>query len=433
MGIRVGSDVDPTAIDLRENPCIDFGRLDVRIPSVVFTPTTIDGLQATLVWLRDRRVPYKVRGAAHSSGGQTLTTSAVVELRGISRIVHDDGETITVEGGATWQQVVDALGPSGRRPPVLTDNLRTTVAGTLSVGGFGDGTHRYGIQAQTVVGLTLVTPDGARDSLAPDDERFRYALSGLGQLGVIAEVTLRTVRRSRMLAGRGFHFADLAAFARDMAQIIDGGYWDIARARLVWRDREPPFVEAMGGDLRDDDPPIGAMDPALLAIAPAVISPPRRIDLMAAVTATQGDIDTVTQPTPALELTLPLPDGVEAWEHLRTRIEAIGLHRWMRGAAVAIVPRAPELPWAPISPAAPTSLLVALRPCCPLDVARASVPELCALADDVIARGGRIYGMSVGAIDPARLERQFGAAYARMRELKQRVDPDGICNPGAFR
>jgi FAD/FMN-containing dehydrogenase len=103
-------------------------------------PATVDSLRSCVTSLSDRRVAFKVRGAAHSSGGQVLIDEgAVIDISGLRAVNRFDPERelISVQGGALWQDVVVALRPFGRIPMVWTNNLRTTVAGTLSVGGFG--------------------------------------------------------------------------------------------------------------------------------------------------------------------------------------------------------------------------------------------------------------------------------------------------------
>jgi FAD/FMN-containing dehydrogenase len=78
---------------------------------------------------------------------------------------------------------------------VLTDYLGLTVGGTLSVGGLGGTSHRYGTQTDTVLALDAVTADGRQRSCSATEspELFQALLAGLGQCGVITRATLRLV------------------------------------------------------------------------------------------------------------------------------------------------------------------------------------------------------------------------------------------------
>lgn len=429
-------DREPAAFDPRINPCVDYGRFEEHIPAVAFAPRSRAELIATVAHLSQLDAPFKVRGTGHSSGGQTLYAGGVVvELRNLDRVfpVDEASDTVTVEGGASWEAVSRVLAATGRRVMVLTDNLRTTVAGTLSVGGFGDASHQYGLQASQVVALTLVTARGEVLELGTSDPYFKYTLCGLGQLGIIASATIRTRRAAPTLFARAFRFADLSSFVRDVGAVVAHSAWDIIKARLVWGCAPSPVVDAMAGQFIDDDPGLGRIDPALLHISPVEMGMPERLPLLDLMLRSQGEVDRQSLAVPALEFSLPLPDGLSEWERLRAEIEDLGLPALMpRGAAIAIVPCAPHLPWAPLSPTSAYSLLVALRPRVVPEHARRLIPGLLRLADSVVDVGGRIYMMSIGSSEPTRLARSLGTAYLEMKRLRRIVDPGNLCNPGLF-
>jgi FAD binding domain len=404
-------DAHPERFDPRQNPSVDYGRLVERIPSLVLSPRDRGELATCVTALAG--VDYRVRGTGHSSSGRTLG-DVVVETRGLDRILDDRGDAITVEGGVLWQTLADRLAADGRRPLVLTDNLRTTVAGTLAVGGFGDATLIDGVQAAQVERLTLLTPDGALRSLGPGDELFAYALCGRGALGVIVDVTLPVRRASRTLAARVLGWRRLDDFFRDAVAVAAVRGWDYCRGRLLWRGGGT-VVEAVVGRL-DDRPG----DPTSLLVSPDRASPVERLDLHDVITRSQTELDGLTCAVPALEIALPLA----AWPAIQARVEVLGLPALMpRGAAIMVVPAAPGLPWAPLPPGEPYSLLVALRPRVSPAEGRALLPGLTAIADEVIALGGRIYLMSAPEMTKRRLEQQLGPAFARMTELLESVSP----------
>src|ERR1044071_2095211 len=161
------------AYDFQPNVCIDYGKFIERVPFFVLRPATFDQLLATVAFLNEASIPYKVRGSAHSAGGQVLfDEGAIIDLTALTRIVDDapQSEEITVEGGISWLSLAHYLRPQNRRPVALTDNLRTTIGGTLAVGGFGDTTHLYGLQIASVTELTLLTPGAEVRRLRPSDK-----------------------------------------------------------------------------------------------------------------------------------------------------------------------------------------------------------------------------------------------------------------------
>lgn len=406
----------------------DFGRVYEGQPGIVLSPTGREQLAAAVTFCARHSQPYKVRGSGHASGGQAVFPGGViVDLRGLNRILTiapERGE-ITVEAGALWQDVVDALAPSGQRPPVLTDNLLTTVGGTLAVGGFGDSSHLEGLQIDHVARLSLITADGARHDLGPSDELFRHALAGRGQFGVVDTVTLKTVRRARHIQARVLYWASLEAYLRDAALIIQHRIWDFLRARVVWTE-QGIGVQAVAGTYSETP---RLEHSAFMLLSPSEFGPSEHMDLLDALRKSQAEIGQVTDAVPALEFSLPLPAGLACMQQLCRNIAGLGIPSTLaRGAALVIVPRS-NLPLAPLSADAKYSLMLALRPRLTPDAARALLPALAQLAAQVVTAGGRIYLMSVEVLSATQVAQQFGAAYAPACALRRRVDPHGLCNP----
>jgi FAD/FMN-containing dehydrogenase len=77
---------------------------------------------------------------------------------------------MVVPGTWRWHEVEAAANARGRTIPVLTDNLDTTVGGTLSVGGIGTRSVSYGRQVDWVDALTLIRPDGTIVLCSPVSE-----------------------------------------------------------------------------------------------------------------------------------------------------------------------------------------------------------------------------------------------------------------------
>ena len=74
----VSAEEIPPSDDFRDNPCLDFGRLVRRVPAFVLRPDTVDQLAECLRHLATEGLPYKLRGAAHSSGGEVLSADVVI-------------------------------------------------------------------------------------------------------------------------------------------------------------------------------------------------------------------------------------------------------------------------------------------------------------------------------------------------------------------
>lgn len=414
--------------NFREDYSIDFGRVVQRTPAAVLRPRDRAALQACMRHLYAAGTRYTTRGGAHSSGGQALIDGGVViDTRYLDRICSDDpdAETITVEGGAPWRAVVDHLRPQGRRPTSITANLRSSVAGTLAVGGFGDSAHTVGLQISHVERLTLITPDGACHHLGPEDELFRWSLAGRGQLGVIAEVTLQTVRRPWTMVSRALQWESLADFVRDNSRIVEHGLYDFMRARIRVNPEGSSRVYAHVGrstSTRSLD------DDSLARLHPAKATDPALLDLYALLASGKEDS---ADACPALEVVLPLPAGLAIWDELAKQIAAAGIPALQpHGHSVMVVARDPRFPLAPLPPTANTAMMIALRPSLPVDALPALLPALHAIARTALDAGARIYLMSIDIPTPDFLAKQFGADLATLLALKARVDPKALLNPG---
>jgi len=421
QGVRTTGIADWPAGDFRSDPRLDFGRFISRTPGCVLHPTDVSQLAATMRQLGTEGVPFTTRAAAHSGGGQVLIDrGAVIDLRGLHRVVADDADaqTLTIEAGAAWLDAIEHLAPAGRRPTVLTDNARATIGGTLSVGGFGDSSHRHGIQAQQVRALTVVTVDGERHAVKPGDELFDYALCGRGQLAVIADATLTTVTRPSLLRGRMLGWRSLPPFLDAATRIVEQGLFDFFRARVMWEPGLP--VAALAGDL-------GAALTPLDQIKPDDATPLEELDLLSL--AREDQSKRWTFASPSLELLLPLPDGLMTFRRLVDRIVEHRLNVHMpRGTSIMVLRRPVGLPLAPF-PASELALLVALRFELPPYDAQRLVPTLQDIGKEAMDGGARSYLMSLELDTPDFLERQFGAELPALRALKDRHDPRRVLNP----
>lgn len=404
------------------DPARDFGGLYERQPGLVFCPQTLEQAQAVLRFLYSESIDYKLRGAAHSPSGEVLSEGgAVVDVSGLRQSARSTpGDGVHVSGGTPWGELCDQLLVIGRAPRVLTDNPYSTVAGTLSVGGFGDSSHRFGLQIDSVHAATLLLPTGDLCRVERQDELLQYALAGHGQLGLLADVRLSLWPRSARLHACLLHFESTAAFVAASIQIIEQGRLDFVRARAL---ETPPYaVTALVGRYGH------ALSPETLAGLPYVAgSAPEWLDLR----AQQRKHGRPKWPAfnPALEVVLPLPQGLSLLEELNETARSLGPSRLPRGYSLLVLRgrQTGSPPLAPL-PSTPFALVVALRPeCSTRSEAEAAQSQLKPWAHRVVGAGGAIYLCSF-PLPPDLVTAQYSSALSALRSLKQRVDPKGLCN-----
>jgi FAD/FMN-containing dehydrogenase len=158
----------------------------------------LEQLRAVLREARQRGLKVSISGSRHSQGGHTYTPGGIVlDMRGFNRIRDIDpvAMTITVESGATWDEVQRAIAPRGLALKVMQSSNIFTVGGTLSANAHGrdiDVTQFV----EVVESFRLLLADGRVVSVSRNEnpELFSLVIGGYGMYGVILDVTLRVTR-----------------------------------------------------------------------------------------------------------------------------------------------------------------------------------------------------------------------------------------------
>jgi len=214
-----------------------------RAPIAVIRPGNVDELASAVRLCAEAQVAVLPRG-----GGLSYTQGYLCEARAgvtidLSRLdqvleVNPADGYVTVECGATWKQVDDALAPHGMRTPFwgTLSGLRATVGGGLSQGAIFLGSGTHGAAAESLLGLDVVLADGtvvrcgahANARGKPFFRQFGPDLSALftgdcGALGIKARATLRLVPREGETRFLSYSFADGATLLECMADVARAG------------------------------------------------------------------------------------------------------------------------------------------------------------------------------------------------------------------
>jgi hypothetical protein len=150
-----------------------------------------------------------VKGGGHSyQGTSNSADSLLIWTRPMNQIVHHDAfvpqgcesvlapiPAVTVEAGALWMDVYDAVTTKRGRYIQGGGCATVGVAGLIQSGGFGSFSKRFGTAAGSLLEAEIVTADGALRTINErvDPELF-WALKGGGggSFGVVTKLTLVT-------------------------------------------------------------------------------------------------------------------------------------------------------------------------------------------------------------------------------------------------
>jgi glycolate oxidase FAD binding subunit len=406
--------------------------VDGRTPEAAVFPGSPEEVSAVVACAADAEIPVMPWGGGTAVGLGTppVRPGIVLGLRRLDRLVeHEPGDlTATVQAGITLARLQGALRDRGQWLSLDPDDAdRATVGGIVAANGSGPRRHLYGTARDVVIGLTVVTADGAivRGGGKVVKNVAGYDLPKLfvgsyGTLGVLVEVTarLRPLPDAEKLVGLGFErIKDAGAAVRAMMasdlipnalELVDG-----EAARVLGLPAVPALIVGFDGlaeqvawqcaELERLAAPLGA--------AGARELPPETWGRLASAARAAGE-------TPAAVMTLVvLPAQVaDVIEQGAVAARARGLgSAWTAHAGVGVVRGA----------------LFSAR------AVQEAGPIAAALGEwREIARGAGGHATLDWA--PLALKAQVavwddsGAAGRVMRRIKAQLDPKNILNPGRF-
>jgi glycolate oxidase len=208
-------------------------------PLAVVLPTSTEQVAAVMRYCHQQGIRVVPRGAGTSlSGGALpLEDAVVIGLMRLNRILEIDfnDRLAVVEAGVTNLGITKAVEHEGFfYAPDPSSQLACMIGGNVNMNSGGAHCLKYGVTANNLLGLRLVTPEGDIVEVGGAHlDAAGYDWLGLmtgseGQLGIVTEVTVRILRGPEgaraMLAA--FKATDIAGAAVDA--IIGSGIIPVA-------------------------------------------------------------------------------------------------------------------------------------------------------------------------------------------------------------
>ncbi len=188
------------------------GLIDRR-PAVIVRCRSASDVAAALAFARRGGLEVSVRGGGHNVAGRAVTHGGVMidlaEMKGIE--VDPDAGTARAEGGVLWAELNDAAAEHGLA--VTGGAISSTgIAGYTLGGGLGWLMAKYGLAADNLLGVDLVTADGEVLDVGPDShpDLFWALRGGGGNFGVATSFTYRLHPLEMVVGGLIAHPIDAA-------------------------------------------------------------------------------------------------------------------------------------------------------------------------------------------------------------------------------
>ncbi|GAB3362546.1 FAD-binding protein [Amycolatopsis echigonensis] len=217
----------------------DFGGIISRTPLAVARAHSPRDVRSVLRFAAEHGLSVTPRGQGHSSMGQAQAVSGIVLDLSDLNTVHDiSSDRVVVDAGTTWAALLAATLQHGLTPRVLTDYLGTSVGGTLSVGGIGGTTHRYGVQTDNVLSLDVVTGDGEFRTCSPTEspDLFNAVLAGFGRCGVIVRATIPLIAAPERVRRIKVYYPTAAELRSQQRKLLRERRFDFLQGQILPSD-----------------------------------------------------------------------------------------------------------------------------------------------------------------------------------------------------
>lgn len=153
----------PAALAAYDSDGLSFHRYP---PEAVVLPGSVEELKQVLAWTRTEDAPYVVRGAGTGLSGGAVAAEGglVLHLSRLKRILSVDplNQVAELEPGVVLNALNRHLEPLGLFfPPDPSSGFACTLGGNVAENAGGIRCFKYGVVANYVLGLEVMTPDGA--------------------------------------------------------------------------------------------------------------------------------------------------------------------------------------------------------------------------------------------------------------------------------
>lgn len=218
----------------------DYGKVRHRSPAAVLRPAHTQDIIEAVKFCRAEGIGLSPRGFAHSAGGQMqMHGGLIIDMKSMQRVIELEENHCVVEAGAGWDVVLEAATTIGKTPPIVTDWLKVSVGGTLSMGGFGFMSFWRGTQMDHLLELEVVTGEGerVRCSRAQNAELFDAVKGTHGKFGIITQAKIPLEPAPDGVRLTQACYGDLESMYRDFERYTKRKSTDLIHAFAAERSR----------------------------------------------------------------------------------------------------------------------------------------------------------------------------------------------------
>lgn len=410
----------------------DFGQIVHEQPLAVLRPGSQRDLSRMLRFARRNGLRIVGRGKSHTTFGQSqLQAGIVIDMSALAGIKAWGADTVTVDAGIRWHELLAATLERGMMPPVLPDYIGQSVGGTLSVGGIGGMSYIHGAQIDHVLELTAITGAGAsvRCSCTHNSDLFEAVLAGQGQVALIAQATLRLVPAPAQVRLYDLFYPDLATLEADLTLLMDDERFDQVEG-WVLPQQDGSWVYLLEAIAYHT--PGGAPDDAgLLAGLHHLAGATQTADMSFWAWSTRVPLNLPKRPNPWIDLILPGSAVTGFVGEVQASLKPLAAGDQF---SILLIPLKPERITMPLfrAPAESRAMGFDILRTLPNDpsVIAQVLDYNRALYDKNHDLGGTNYPISAVRLTPEDWRRHYGPELERLLAAKRRYDPHNLLAGG---
>ncbi|WP_433634063.1 FAD-binding oxidoreductase [Halomicrococcus sp. NG-SE-24] len=210
-----------------------------KYPALIAQCTGVGDVVQTVTFARENDLLVAVRGGGHNVAGTAVCDDGIVidlsEMNGV--VVHPDDRTARVQAGATWGEMDRETQHFGLVTPGGVISM-TGVAGLTLGGGYSHLRRKYGLTADNLRSVNIVTADG--EFLTANEEQHEdlfWALrGGGGNFGVVTsfEFELHELGPEVMHAGTAYPMKEAPSVLRQWRDFMQDAPDEITSDALLW-------------------------------------------------------------------------------------------------------------------------------------------------------------------------------------------------------
>ena len=159
-----------------------------KIKATVYQPVTVE----ELVEIVKSNTSILARGCGRSYGDSSLSDT-VIDMRGLNKIIKEDGSTIQVEAGITLEELNNYLVPKSLFLQVTPGVTAITIGGAIASDVHGKNHIHAGSFFNITESFELVNEDGSilHCSRTENGEQFLKAFGSMGLSGIIISASIK--------------------------------------------------------------------------------------------------------------------------------------------------------------------------------------------------------------------------------------------------